>query len=67
MVCVHCCNTARKLSKITGLSQWLRSFNRWNTLKTFDDILKHLEADVLCFQGKFFFTILKEFTLIALV
>jgi AP endonuclease-2 len=24
---------------------------RWNTFKTFDDILNHLQADVICFQG----------------
>ena len=66
MVCVHCRNTTRKLPKMPGLSQWLRSFDRWNTLKTFDDILKHLEADVLCFQGRLI-SFSKEFTLIALV
>ena len=66
MVCVHCRNTTRKLSKMLGLCRWLKSFDRWNTLKTFDDILKHLEADVLCFQGKSF-TFFKELTLIALV
>jgi len=26
---------------------------RWNTLKTHDDILNHLEADIICFQGDF--------------
>lgn len=52
MVCAHCLNTIRKLSKLPRLSRCLRGFDSWNTLKTFDDILNHLEADVLCFQGR---------------
>ncbi|KDR70942.1 hypothetical protein GALMADRAFT_75643 [Galerina marginata CBS 339.88] len=28
----------------------LPQYHPWNTLKTFDDILNHLEADILCFQ-----------------
>ncbi|KAF8199042.1 DNase I-like protein [Pholiota molesta] len=33
------------------VSERCRSTTRkWNTLKTFDDILNHLEADIVCFQ-----------------
>ncbi|KAF9480360.1 DNase I-like protein [Pholiota conissans] len=28
----------------------LPQYHPWNTLKTFDDILNHLEADIVCFQ-----------------
>ncbi|KAF8961943.1 Endonuclease/exonuclease/phosphatase [Flammula alnicola] len=28
----------------------LPQYHPWNTLKTFDDILNHLDADVICFQ-----------------
>ncbi|KAF9529515.1 Endonuclease/exonuclease/phosphatase [Crepidotus variabilis] len=28
----------------------LPQYHPWNTLKTFDDILNHLEADIICFQ-----------------
>jgi AP endonuclease 2 len=29
----------------------LPHYDRWNTMKTHDDILNHLEADIICFQG----------------
>ena len=29
------------------------SLTRWNTLKTFDDILNYLQGDIICFQGIF--------------
>ncbi|PPQ72764.1 hypothetical protein CVT26_003146 [Gymnopilus dilepis] len=28
----------------------LPQYHPWNTLKTFDDLLNHLEADIICFQ-----------------
>lgn len=55
MVYAHYPNTTRE-HHILFLSGFLtRTHNldeSWNTLKSHDDILNYLNADIICFQGK---------------
>jgi hypothetical protein len=52
MVSERCRSTTRKCLRFSqGRRVLYGAHNRWNTLKTFDDILNHLEADIVCFQG----------------
>ena len=55
MAFAHYPNITRE-HRISLLASFLtRAHNRnesWNTLQTHDDILNHLNADIICFQGK---------------
>ena len=55
MVYAHCPNITREHQSLLSGGFLTRAYNideSWNTLKSYDDILNYLNADIICFQGE---------------